>query len=53
MEVIGLLIGARGVIPKIFSSFLKQFGLPKTLLEDIVVIVLKRSCEIVSNHLRF
>ena len=53
LEVIGLLIGARGVIPKFFSNFLKQFDLPKTLLEDIVVIVLKRSCQILSNHLRF
>ncbi|KAJ4448657.1 hypothetical protein ANN_00047, partial [Periplaneta americana] len=46
IEVIGLLIGARGVIPKFFESFRKTFELPQTLTADIITSVLKRSCQI-------
>ncbi|KAJ4443587.1 hypothetical protein ANN_05261 [Periplaneta americana] len=37
IEVIGLFIGARGVIPKLFNNlmFRKQFDLPKSLIDDI------------------
>ncbi|KAJ4445700.1 hypothetical protein ANN_12385 [Periplaneta americana] len=48
IEVIGLLIGARGVIPKFFESFRKTFELPQTLTTDIITSVLKRSCQILN-----
>ncbi|KAJ4434639.1 hypothetical protein ANN_23202 [Periplaneta americana] len=51
IEVIGLLIGARGVIPKFFESFRKTFELPQTLIADIITSVLKRSCQILSHHI--
>ncbi|KAJ4439106.1 hypothetical protein ANN_15063 [Periplaneta americana] len=51
IEVIGLLIGARGVIPKFFESFRKTFELPQTLTADIITSVLKRSCQILSHHI--
>ncbi|KAJ4427892.1 hypothetical protein ANN_23900 [Periplaneta americana] len=54
IEVIGLLIGARGVIPKFFESFKKTFELPQTLTADIITSVLKRSCQILNyrNYLQ-
>ncbi|KAJ4437950.1 hypothetical protein ANN_13889 [Periplaneta americana] len=51
IEVIGLLIGARGVIPKFFESFRKTFELPQRLTTDIITSVLKRSCQILSHHI--
>ncbi|KAJ4449180.1 hypothetical protein ANN_00576 [Periplaneta americana] len=51
IEVIGLLIGARGVIPKLFESFRKTFELPQTLTPDFITSVLKRSCQILSHHI--
>ncbi|KAJ4448209.1 hypothetical protein ANN_10223 [Periplaneta americana] len=51
IEVIGLLIGARGVIPKFFERFRKTFELPQTLTADIITSVLKRSCQILSHHI--
>ncbi|KAJ4450375.1 hypothetical protein ANN_01796 [Periplaneta americana] len=51
IEVIGLLIGTRGVIPKFFESFRKTFELPQTLTADIISSVLKRSCQILSHHI--
>ncbi|KAJ4449704.1 hypothetical protein ANN_01108 [Periplaneta americana] len=51
IEVIGLLIGARGVIPKFFESFRKTFELPQSLTADIITSVLKRSCQILSHHI--
>ncbi|KAJ4428860.1 hypothetical protein ANN_25853 [Periplaneta americana] len=51
IEVIGLVIGARGVIPKFFESFRKTFELPQTLNADIITSVLKRSCHILSHHI--
>ncbi|KAJ4441965.1 hypothetical protein ANN_11829 [Periplaneta americana] len=51
IEVIGLLIGARGVIPKFFERFRKTFELPQTLTTDIITSVLKRSCQILSRHI--
>ncbi|KAJ4434480.1 hypothetical protein ANN_23042 [Periplaneta americana] len=53
IEVIGLLIGARGVIPKFFESFRKTFELPQTLTADSITSVLKRSCQILSHHIHF
>ncbi|KAJ4426653.1 hypothetical protein ANN_26451 [Periplaneta americana] len=41
VEVFGLLIGARGTIPAFFEEFRRQFALPTSLRDDIVIIVLK------------
>ncbi|KAJ4447156.1 hypothetical protein ANN_09157 [Periplaneta americana] len=51
VEVFGLLIGARGTIPAFFEEFRRQFALPTSLRDDIVIIVLKKSCEILINHM--
>ncbi|KAJ4426453.1 hypothetical protein ANN_27267 [Periplaneta americana] len=50
IEVIGLLIGARGVIPKFFERFRKTSELPQTLTADIITSVLKRSCQILRDY---
>ncbi|KAJ4427667.1 hypothetical protein ANN_25315 [Periplaneta americana] len=39
VEVFGLLIGARGTIPVFFEEFRRQFALPTSLRDDIVIIV--------------
>ncbi|KAJ4447718.1 hypothetical protein ANN_09726 [Periplaneta americana] len=41
VEVFGLLIGARGTIPAFFEEYRRQFALPTSLRDDIVMIVLK------------
>jgi len=51
IEVIGLMIGARGTIPEFFVSFAKRFKLPSSLLLRIVTSVLKDSVHILHNHL--
>jgi len=51
IEVIGLMIGARGTIPKFFEDFRKRFQLPKDLIHKIVMNVLRGSCNILHNHL--
>ncbi|KAJ4451101.1 hypothetical protein ANN_02540 [Periplaneta americana] len=40
VEVFGLLIGARGTIPAFFEEFRRQFALPTSLRDDIVIIVI-------------
>ncbi|KAJ4441745.1 hypothetical protein ANN_11603 [Periplaneta americana] len=40
VEVFGLLIGARGNIPAFFEEFRRQFALPTSLRDDIVIISL-------------
>ncbi|KAJ4435843.1 hypothetical protein ANN_18462 [Periplaneta americana] len=42
-EVFGLLIGARGTIPAFFEEFRRQFALPTSLRDDIVIITTLRS----------
>ncbi|KAJ4427313.1 hypothetical protein ANN_24933 [Periplaneta americana] len=39
VEVFGLLIGARGTIPPFFEEFRRQFALPTSLRDDIVIIL--------------
>ena len=52
IKVIGLYIGARGTITKFFLDFLKEQGIPSSLLiEDIVTTVLKKSAQICTHHL--
>jgi hypothetical protein len=50
-EVIGLMIGSRGTIPKFFENFRKRFLLPASLTQRIVISVLKDSSHILHNHL--
>ncbi|KAJ4446810.1 hypothetical protein ANN_13508 [Periplaneta americana] len=52
IEVIGLLTGARGVIPKFFESFRKTFELPQILTTDVITSVLKRSGQILKYAIR-
>ena len=51
IEIIGLYIGARGTIPSFFENFRKRFNLPKTMVDDIVISILKSSTQIIHNHL--
>ena len=51
IEVIGLYIGARGTISSFFVDFLKSEKLASSLIEDIVITVLKKSVQICVNHL--
>lgn len=51
VEVVGLFIGARGTITKFFETFRKKYGLPTSLRDDIVMTVLKKSCQILQNHM--
>jgi hypothetical protein len=51
IEVIGLFVGVRGTITLFFENFRKRFNLPKSLRDDIVLIVLKGASQILNNHL--
>jgi hypothetical protein len=51
ITVIGVMIGSRGTLTKLFVNFMKQFGLPSKLKNEIVLLVLKGSSQIISNHL--
>jgi hypothetical protein len=50
IEVIGLLVGARGTITNFFEDFRKRFGIPKTTVQDIVINVIRGSNQIYHNH---
>ena len=51
IDIIGLYVGARGTITTFFEEFRKKFNLPKSMVEDIVISVLKSSTAIIHNHL--
>jgi len=51
VEVIGLFIGSRGTITTFLHEFVKQHKLGKSLLDEIVISVLKSSAHILHNHL--
>ncbi|KAJ4426666.1 hypothetical protein ANN_26464 [Periplaneta americana] len=44
VEVFGLLIGARGTIPAFFEEFRREFALPTSLRDDIVIILFSTFC---------
>ena len=50
IEVIGLMVGARGTITNFFEGFRKKFGIPKKTVEDIVISVIRGSYQIYHNH---
>ena len=52
IEVIGLMIGARGTIPKKFQDFCKKFNLPKSFIEDVALSTIRSSVQILHNHFK-
>jgi hypothetical protein len=51
LEVIGLLIGSRGTIPKFLSDFWTKQNLCQKTLEQISLLAIKSSISILKNHL--
>lgn len=51
IDVIGLLVGARGTITTFFEDFRKKFQLPTTLRNEVVLTTLKGSSQILQHHL--
>ena len=49
--VTGLLLGARGTIPKFFQDWRVKYKLPKNLQDSIVLSIIKHSVMIFRNHL--
>ena len=51
IEVIGLMIGARGTIPKFFVQFYKRFKLSSKCIDNVAIMASKVSVTIFRNHL--
>lgn len=51
IEVIGLLIGARGSLTNHFKDFKTKFNIPKITCENIITNVIRGSHKIINNHL--
>ena len=51
VSVIGLLVGSRGTITKEFVKFCKKFTLSQQLCQEIALLALKDSIQILRNHL--
>ena len=51
IEVIGLLVGARGTIPGFFVKFCRKFQLNNNLIRDVSYAAIKGSLAILRNHL--
>ena len=51
IAVFGLLIGARGTIPKFLVQFCKKYKIPVTVLKDIATTAVKYSIQILRNYL--
>lgn len=50
LEVIGLLIGARGTLTKFFLDFCTKFKI-ENVIENIGIEAIKGSCKIYNNHI--
>lgn len=50
VEVLGIFIGARGVITSGFDNFRRLFKIPVNLREDIVLSTIKKSCHILNHY---
>ncbi|KAJ4434300.1 hypothetical protein ANN_22852 [Periplaneta americana] len=48
--ITGLMIGARGTIPRFLVDFCKSFGLHKSILSDLTIAALKGSIAIFRHH---
>ena len=51
VDVVGLLLGARGTVPAFFENFRQSYGLPKSMVHEIVTSIIKDSCLIYQNHI--
>jgi hypothetical protein len=51
LEVTGIFVGAKGTISKFFQRFCKDHKLPKQLLEDVAIIAVMGSHQILTSHL--
>ena len=51
INVIGLMVGARGTITTKFVTFCKQYGVTKKTIKQISLSALKDSIKILRNHL--
>ncbi|KAJ4438012.1 hypothetical protein ANN_13951 [Periplaneta americana] len=53
IEVVGLMVGARGTIPRLFVSFCKKFQLNNDFIRDVSLAAIRRSLAILKYHLYF
>ncbi|KAJ4450496.1 hypothetical protein ANN_01923 [Periplaneta americana] len=51
IDVIGLMVGARGTIPSFFANKCKNLGLTNSIVKEIAISALKGSIQILRNHL--
>ncbi|KAJ4437905.1 hypothetical protein ANN_13844 [Periplaneta americana] len=51
IDVIGLMVGARGTIPSFFANKCKNLGLTHSIVKEIAISALKGSVQILRNHL--
>ncbi|KAJ4436694.1 hypothetical protein ANN_16826 [Periplaneta americana] len=51
IDVIGLMVGARGTIPSFFANKCKNLGLTHSIVKEIAISTLKGSVQILRNHL--
>uniref|UniRef100_A0A1B6EVT8 Reverse transcriptase zinc-binding domain-containing protein n=1 Tax=Cuerna arida TaxID=1464854 RepID=A0A1B6EVT8_9HEMI len=51
IEIFGLLIGARGTIPKFTNNIFKKFKISKTTIEEIIRTSFKYSVYMLRNHI--
>ena len=51
IEVVGLMVGARGTIPSHFAETCKKLGLSFNIIKSIAVSALKGSVLLLRNHL--
>ncbi|KAJ4448116.1 hypothetical protein ANN_10128 [Periplaneta americana] len=51
IEVIGLMVGARGNIPGFFFQTWQRFGIQRNAIDDIVLTALRGSIFLLRNHL--
>ncbi|PSN47956.1 hypothetical protein C0J52_10319 [Blattella germanica] len=50
IEVLGLMVGARGTITSQFVQFCRQFNLDKNFIKEIAISTLRDSITILKNH---
>ncbi|KAJ4433843.1 hypothetical protein ANN_16155 [Periplaneta americana] len=53
IEVVGLMVGARGTIPLLFVSFCKKFQLNNDFIRDVYLTAIRGSLAILKYHLYF
>ncbi|KAJ4450983.1 hypothetical protein ANN_02418 [Periplaneta americana] len=51
IDVIGLMVGARGTIPSFFANKCKNLSLTHSIVKEIAISALKGSVQILRNHL--